>query len=154
MTGNGRTQVRAASLLNAQGTINSLGSLDMQFSDRLDNGQGRIFSALSQTLRGRPSPTRRVGWAARSWRAISDGFDNTEGSVQSQQEAQLAADWLDNAKGVMQSAQNLALRIKQDIDNRSGKVSAQEQLSVQGPLTVSTLAPSITPAASGWRARG
>lgn len=89
-----------------------------------------------------------------SWRAISDGFDNTEGSVQSQQEAQLAADWLDNAKGVMQSAQNLALRIKQDIDNRSGKVSAQEQLSVQGPLTVSTLAPSITPAASGWRARG
>ncbi|MGQ6338033.1 hypothetical protein ACUNEH_26665 [Serratia sp. IR-2025] len=52
MTGNGRTQVRAASLLNAQGTINSLGSLDMQFSDRLDNGQGRIFSALSQTLRG------------------------------------------------------------------------------------------------------
>ncbi|MGQ6073495.1 hemagglutinin repeat-containing protein, partial [Serratia sp. IR-2025] len=133
LTGNGRTQVRAASLLNAQGTINSLGSLDMQFSDRLDNGQGRIFSALSQTLRGQ-TISNAQGWMGSqgSWRAISDGFDNTEGSVQSQQEAQLAADWLDNAKGVMQSAQNLALRIKQDIDNRSGKVSAQEQLSVQG----------------------
>ncbi|WP_163277023.1 hypothetical protein, partial [Klebsiella aerogenes] len=39
---------------------------------------------------------------------------------------------LDNARGVMQSAQNLALRIKQDIDNHSGKVSAQGQLTVQG----------------------
>lgn len=67
-----------------------------------------------------------------SWRAISSGFDNTQGSVQSQQDAQLAADWLNNTKGVLQSAQNTALRIKQDIDNRSGKVSAQGQLTVQG----------------------
>lgn len=133
MTGNGRTQVRAASLLNAQGAINALGSLDMQFSDRLDNGQGRIFSALSQTLRGQ-AISNAQGWMGSqgSWRAISSGFDNTQGSVQSQQDAQLAADWLNNTKGVLQSAQNLALRIKQDIDNRSGKVSAQGQLTVQG----------------------
>ena len=110
-----------------------LGQLDMQFSDRLDNGQGRIFSALSQTRSGgRPSPTRRVDGQPRGWRAISSGFDNTQGSVQSQQDAQLAADWLNNTKGVLQSAQNTALRIKQDIDNRSGKVSAQGQLTAQG----------------------
>ncbi|MEL5296033.1 hemagglutinin repeat-containing protein [Serratia nevei] len=132
-TGNGRTEARAASLLNAHGAINALGGLDMQFTERLDNGQGRIFSALSQTLRGQ-TISNAQGWMGSqgSWRAISGGFDNTEGSVQSRQEAQLAADWLDNAKGVMQSAQNLALRIKQDIDNRNGKVSAQGQLAVTG----------------------
>ncbi|BEM43502.1 16S rRNA endonuclease CdiA [Serratia marcescens] len=133
LTGNGRTQVRAASLLNAQGTINALGSLDMQFTDKLDNGQGRIFSQSSQMLQAQDIVNAQ-GWMGSqgSWRARSGGFDNTKGSVQSQQEAQLTADWLDNARGVMQSAQNLALRIKQDIDNRNGKVSAQGQLAVAG----------------------
>ncbi|GAA2307186.1 hemagglutinin repeat-containing protein [Glycomyces scopariae] len=133
LTGNGRTQVRAASLLNAQGAINALGSLDMQFTDKLDNGQGRIFSQSSQMLQAQDIVNAQ-GWMGSqgSWRARSGGFDNTKGSVQSQQEAQLTADWLDNARGVMQSAQNLALRIKQDIDNRNGKVSAQGQLAVAG----------------------
>ncbi|NLU16947.1 MAG: filamentous hemagglutinin N-terminal domain-containing protein [Serratia liquefaciens] len=133
LTGNGRTQVRAASLLNAQGAINALGSLDMQFTGKLDNGQGRIFSQSAQMLQAQDIVNAQ-GWMGSqgSWRARSGGFDNTKGSVQSQQEAQLAADWLDNARGVMQSAQNLALRIKQDIDNRNGKVSAQGQLAVAG----------------------
>lgn len=133
LTGNGRTQVRAASLLNAQGAINALGSLDMQFTGKLDNGQGRIFSQSPQMLQAQDIVNAQ-GWMGSqgSWRARSGGFDNTKGSVQSQQEAQLAADWLDNARGVMQSAQNLALRIKQDIDNRNGKVSAQGQLAVAG----------------------
>ncbi|WP_164141567.1 hemagglutinin repeat-containing protein [Serratia marcescens] len=133
LTGNGRTQVRAASLLNAQGAINALDSLDMQFTGKLDNGQGRIFSQSSQMLQAQDIFNAQ-GWMGSQggWRAISGGFDNTEGSIQSLQAAQLTADWLDNAQGVMQSAQNLALRIKQDIDNRSGKVSAQGQLTVQG----------------------
>ncbi|WP_440482556.1 hemagglutinin repeat-containing protein [Serratia marcescens] len=133
LTGNGRTQVRAASLLNAQGAINALGSLDMQFTGKLDNRQGRVFSQLSQVLQAQDIVNTQ-GWMGSlgSWRAISGGFDNTQGSVQSRQETQLTADWLDNARGVMQSAQNLALRIKQDIGNRSGKVSAQGQLTVQG----------------------
>ncbi|WP_432525138.1 hemagglutinin repeat-containing protein [Serratia sp. BFP-2025] len=133
LTGNGRTQVRAASLLNAQGAINALGSLDMQFTGKLDNGQGRIFSQSSQMLQAQDIVNAQ-GWMGSqgSWRARSGGFDNTKGSVQSQQEAQFTADWLDNARGVMQSAQNLALRIKQDIDNRNGKVSAQGQLAVAG----------------------
>ncbi|HFZ1424158.1 hemagglutinin repeat-containing protein [Serratia sp. 21NM0010] len=133
LTGNGRTQVRAASLLNAQGAINALDSLDMQFTGKLDNRQGRVFSQSSQVLQAQDIVNTQ-GWMGSlgSWRAISGGFDNTQGSVQSRQETQLTADWLDNARGVMQSAQNLALRIKQDIDNRSGKVSAQGQLTVQG----------------------
>ncbi len=133
LTGNGRTQVRAASLLNALGAINALGSLDMQFTGKLDNGQGRIFSQSSQMLQAQDIVNAQ-GWMGSqgSWRARSGGFDNTKGSVQSQQEAQFTADWLDNARGVMQSAQNLALRIKQDIDNRNGKVSAQGQLAVAG----------------------
>ncbi|MBN5370002.1 hemagglutinin repeat-containing protein [Serratia marcescens] len=133
LTGNGRTQVRAASLLNAQGAINALGSLDMQFTGKLDNGQGRIFSQSSQMLQAQDIVNAQ-GWMGSqgSWRTRSGGFDNTNGSVQSQREAQLAADWLDNARGVMQSAQNLALRIKQDIDNRNGKVSVQGQLAVAG----------------------
>ncbi|WP_253718559.1 hemagglutinin repeat-containing protein [Serratia marcescens] len=132
-TGNGRTEVRAASLRNAQGAINALGSLDMQFTGKLDNGQGRIFSQSSQMLQAQDIFNAR-GWMGSQggWQANSGGFDNTEGSVQSLQAAQLAADWLGNAKGVLQSAHDLALRIKQDIDNRNGKVSAQGQLAVAG----------------------
>ncbi|WP_437615214.1 hemagglutinin repeat-containing protein [Erwinia sp. V71] len=132
-TGNGRTGVRAASLRNAQGAINALGSLDMQFTGRLDNGQGRVFSQSSQMLQAQEIVNAQ-GWMGSQggWQAISGGFDNTEGSVQSLQAAQLAADWLGNTKGGLQSAHDLALRIKQDIDNRNGKVSAQGQLAVTG----------------------
>ncbi|HGM7840050.1 TPA: hemagglutinin repeat-containing protein [Serratia marcescens] len=133
VTGKGRTGVRAASLLNAQGTINALGSLDMQFTGKLDNGQGRIFSQSSQVLQAQDIFNTQ-GWMGSQggWQAISGSFDNTEGSVQSLQAVQLAADWLGNTKGVLQSAHDLALRIKQDIDNRNGKVSAQGQLAVTG----------------------
>ncbi|MGI0464744.1 hemagglutinin repeat-containing protein [Serratia marcescens] len=132
-TGNGRTEVRAASLRNALGAINALGSLDMQFTGKLDNGQGRIFSQSSQMLQAQDIFNAR-GWMGSQggWQANSGGFDNTEGSVQSLQAAQLAADRLGNAKGVLQSAHDLALRIKQNIDNRNGKVSAQGQLAVAG----------------------
>ncbi|CAI1642369.1 Filamentous hemagglutinin [Serratia grimesii] len=133
LTGNGRTQVRAANLLNGQGAINALDSLDMQFTGKLDNGQGRIFSKLYQALTAQDISNVQ-GWMGSqgSWQAISSGFDNTDGSVQSQQDAQLAADWLNNANGVLQSAQSLVLRVAQDIDNRAGKVSAQGQLAVLG----------------------
>ncbi len=133
LTGNGRTRVRAANLLNAQGTINALDSLDMQFTGKLDNGKGRIFSQSSQMLQAQDMVNAQ-GWMGSqgSWQAVSGGFDNAEGSVQSQQNAQLAAGWLGNAKGVLQSASDLVLRIKQDIDNSNGKVSAQGKLVVQG----------------------
>lgn len=133
LTGKGRTEVRAASLLNAQGAINALGSLDMQFTGKLDNGQGRIFSQSSQVLEAKDILNAQ-GWMGSqgSWQAISGGFDNTEGSVQSLQAAQLAADWLNNARGVLQSASDLVLRVVQDIDNRAGKVSAQGRLAVTG----------------------
>ncbi|HEJ7227764.1 TPA: hemagglutinin repeat-containing protein [Serratia marcescens] len=133
LTGNGRTQVRAASLLNAQGAINALDSLNMQFTGKLDNRQGRVFSQSSQVLQAQDIVNTQ-GWMGSQggWQAISGGFDNTEGSVQSLQGAQLAANRLGNAKGVLQSAHDLALRIKQDIDNRNGKVSAQGQLAVTG----------------------
>ncbi len=132
-TGKGRTEVRAVSLLNTLGAINALDSLDMQFTGKLNNGQGRIFSQSSQVLQAQDIFNTQ-GWMGSqgSWQAISGSFDNTEGSVQSLQAVQLAADWLGNAKGVLQSAHDLALRIKQDIDNRNGKVSAQGQLAVTG----------------------
>ncbi|BEO60055.1 hypothetical protein SMQE30_04780 [Serratia marcescens] len=132
-TGNGRTEVRAASLRNAQGAINALGSLDMQFTGKLDNSRGRIFSQSSQMLQAQEIVNAQ-GWMGSQggWQAFSGGFDNTEGSVQSLQAAQLAADWLGNAKGVVQSAADLVLRVAQDIDNRNGKASAQGQLAVTG----------------------
>ncbi|MEW7000964.1 hypothetical protein M5585_15230 [Serratia ureilytica] len=64
MTGNGRTQVRAASLLNAQGAINALDSLDMQFTGKLDNRQGEFSVNRLRCCRHRISSTRRAGWAA------------------------------------------------------------------------------------------
>ncbi|SFO40504.1 filamentous hemagglutinin [Candidatus Pantoea varia] len=133
LTGNGRTQASAANLLNAQGAINALDTLDMQFTGRLDNSNGRIFSRLSQTLQAQEMGNAQ-GWmgSQASWTATSAGFDNTAGSVQSQQQAELSANWLSNVSGVLQSAAGLALRVAQDINNLAGKISAQQQLTVQG----------------------
>ncbi|MDP8799112.1 hemagglutinin repeat-containing protein [Serratia marcescens] len=132
-TGNGRAEVRAAGLNNAQGAINALGSLDMQFTGALDNRRGRIFSTLSQALTAQDMYNAE-GWMGSQggWHAVSGGFDNAQGSVQSQQDAQLSAGWLNNAKGGLQSAADLVLRVAQDVDNRGGKVSAQGQLAVMG----------------------
>ncbi|WHU84196.1 hemagglutinin repeat-containing protein [Pantoea agglomerans pv. betae] len=133
LTGNGRTQASAANLLNAQGAINALDTLDMQVAGGLDNSNGRIFSRLSQTLQAQEMSNTQ-GWMGSqgSWTATTAGFDNTAGSVQSQQQAELSANWLSNASGVLQSAAGMALRIAQDINNLAGKVSAQQQLTVQG----------------------
>ncbi|UUW16200.1 hemagglutinin repeat-containing protein [Serratia ureilytica] len=132
-TGNGRTEVRAAGLNNAQGAINALGSLDMQFTGALDNRRGRIFSTLSQALTAQDMYNAE-GWMGSlgGWHAVSGGFDNAQGSVQSQLDAQLSAGWLNNAKGGLQSAADLVLRVAQDVDNRGGKVSAQGALAVMG----------------------
>jgi len=133
LTGNGRTQASAVNLFNAQGAINALDTLDMQFTGRLDNSNGRIFSRLSQTLQAQEIGNAQ-GWMGSqgSWTATSTGFDNTAGSVQSQQQAELSASWLSNASGVLQSAAGMALRVTQAINNLAGKVSAQQQLTVQG----------------------
>ena len=133
LTGNGSTQASAANLLNAGGAINALDALDMQFAGRLDNSNGRIFSRLSQTLQAQEIGNAQ-GWIGSqgNWTAAAAGFDNTAGSVQSQQQAQLSAIWLSNASGVLQSAAGLVLRVAQDINNLAGKVSAQQQLTVQG----------------------
>ncbi|BEO61579.1 hemagglutinin-like protein [Serratia marcescens] len=132
-TGNGRTEVRAAGLNNAQGAINALGSLDMQFTGALDNRRGRIFSTLSQVLTAQDM-FNAEGWMGSQggWHAVSGGFDNAQGSVQNQQDAQLSAGWLNNAKGGLQSAADLVLRVAQDVDNRGGKVLAQGALAVMG----------------------
>jgi len=150
LTGSGSSWVRAANLLNAQGAINALDSLDMQFSGKLDNGQGRIFSQLSQTLNAQDI-VNVGGWMGSqgSWHAVSGSFDNAQGSVQSQQDAQLAANWLGNAQGALQSAADLVLHVAQDIDNHGGKVSAQGVLAVQGS-TADAHAGAINNAGGQW----
>lgn len=133
LTGSGNTVVRAAALNNAQGEINALASLDMQLSGLLDNGSGRIFSRRSQVLQARDIFNIQ-GWMGSQggWRAVSGTFDNYQGSVQSQQDATLTATSLNNELGTLQSAAGLGLQIARDIVNRTGKISAGGQLSVQG----------------------
>lgn len=133
LTSNGSTQASAANLLNAGGAINALDALNMQFTGRLDNSNGRIFSRLSQTLQAQEigNAQGRMGSQGR-WTATTAGFDNTAGSVQSQLQAELSANWLSNASGVLQSAAGLVLRVAQNINNLAGKVSAQQLLTVQG----------------------
>ncbi|MBJ2065020.1 hemagglutinin repeat-containing protein [Serratia odorifera] len=154
LTANGSTWVRAANLLNAQGAINALDRLEMQFSGKLDNGNGRIFSLLSQTLTAQEIINAQ-GWMGSqgSWHAVSGGFDNAQGSVQSQQDGLLTAHWLGNAKGILQSAADLVLRVAQDIDNQDGKVSAQGKMTVQG-ADEATLAGKINNAGGQWLAGG
>ncbi|WP_304163656.1 hemagglutinin repeat-containing protein, partial [Lonsdalea britannica] len=133
LTTQGPAVVRAANLYNAQGAVNALGSLDMQLTETLDNGSGRIFSQSSQTLAAQ-NILNDQGWMGSQgeWRANADRFDNTQGSVQTQQNAQLTAAELTNHQGTLQSASDMALRVAGDIDNRAGKVSAQNQLNVRG----------------------
>ncbi|OSN08202.1 filamentous hemagglutinin, partial [Lonsdalea iberica] len=133
LTSQGPAVLRAANLYNAQGTVNALGSLDMQLTETLDNGSGRIFSRSSQTLAAQDILNDQ-GWMGSQgeWRADAGRFDNTKGSVQSQQGAQLTADALTNVEGGLQSADDMTLRVAGDIDNRAGKISAQHQLNVRG----------------------
>ncbi|CAE1140998.1 hemagglutinin repeat-containing protein [Serratia sp. Tan611] len=133
LLGGGMTRVRADSLLNAGGAVQSLDALDMQFTRQLDNGNGKIFSQLSQTLRAEDLLNHQ-GWMGSQggWSAVARRFDNRGGSVQSQQNAQLASAGLDNQGGSIQSAGALALHIGQDVDNRGGKLSAQGQLALRG----------------------
>ncbi|MDT3252731.1 hemagglutinin repeat-containing protein [Serratia sp. root2] len=152
LTGNGNTLVRAAELHNARGVVNALGSLDMAFTGALDNAGGRVFSKLSQVLQAQDIFNMQ-GWMGSQggWSAVSGGFDNGEGSVQSQQDAVLAANWLNNAKGVLQAGAGLALRVANDIENRAGKVSAQGQLDVRGAASGSR-AGNINNAGGQWLA--
>ena len=133
LTGGGQTLLRAGSLTNAGGKINSLGSLEMQFSGQLDNSNGRIFSQLSQKLTA-GNIANEQGWIGSQgeWRATTGHFANTLGSVQSEQSAWLNATALNNQQGLVQSAAALTMRVTQGIDNRAGKISAQTQLDARG----------------------
>ncbi|ANS44140.1 hemagglutinin repeat-containing protein [Serratia inhibens] len=136
LTGGGRTLVRAGSLLNAQGNIQTLDSLDMQFTGALDNANGRVFSRLSQSLQAKDIFNVQ-GWMGSqgSWVAVGSHFDNHEGSVQSQQDATLTANTLDNLKGSLTVGASLVLSGLKAIDNRAGKIGAQGRLDVQGSAT-------------------
>ncbi|WP_275623640.1 hemagglutinin repeat-containing protein [Pantoea ananatis] len=133
ITGGGQTVLRAGSLTNAGGKINSLGGLEMQFSGQLDNSNGRIFSQLSQKLTA-GNIANKQGWMGSQgeWRATTGHFANTLGSVQSEQSAWLNAAALNNQQGLLQAAAALTMRVTQGIDNRAGKISAQTQLDARG----------------------
>ncbi|WP_019106609.1 hemagglutinin repeat-containing protein [Pantoea ananatis] len=133
ITGGGQTVLRAGSLTNAGGKINSLGGLEMQFSGQLDNSNGRIFSQLSQKLTA-GNIANEQGWMGSQgeWRATTGHFANTLGSVQSEQSAWLNAAALNNQQGLLQAAAALTMRVTQGIDNRAGKISAQTQLDARG----------------------
>nr|WP_275269312.1 filamentous hemagglutinin N-terminal domain-containing protein [Pantoea ananatis] len=133
ITGGGQTVLRAGSLTNAGGKINSLGGLEMQFSGQLDNSNGRIFSQLSQKLTA-GNIANEQGWMGSQgeWRATTGHFANTLGSVQSEQSAWLNTAALNNQQGLLQAAAALTMRVTQGIDNRAGKISAQTQLDARG----------------------
>lgn len=133
LTANGATQIRADSLLNGQGTLQSLDSLDMQFTRALDNSGGRIFSRLTQTLSA-GDIFNTQGWMGTqgSWSADGGQFVNRGGSVQSQQGATLTAATLDNQKGTLISGADWMMKVSQNIDNSAGKISALGQLSLRG----------------------
>ncbi|WP_048697872.1 filamentous hemagglutinin N-terminal domain-containing protein [Erwinia piriflorinigrans] len=133
LTGNGRTVVHAADLHNAQGVVNTLDSLEMDFTAGLDNGSGRIFSKRSQRLHAPHifNMQGRIG-SQGGWDAVSDDINNREGRIQSLEDAAITATVLDNANGVVQSAGGLDLHIVSDTDNRSGKLSATGPLNLKG----------------------
>ncbi|MCG2596946.1 MAG: hemagglutinin repeat-containing protein [Achromobacter sp.] len=117
-----------------QGSILSLGRLDLRFASLLDNGGGRLFSRGAQQLRAQG--IRNVqGWMGSQgdWSAAATGnIDNGQGTIQSQGVSALAATTLNNANGVLQSASDLTLRLAQDIDNRAGDISAAGRLDLRG----------------------
>ncbi|WP_099139523.1 hemagglutinin repeat-containing protein, partial [Xenorhabdus mauleonii] len=130
---NGHTKISALELLNSQGEIQVLNSLDMQFTQALNNNKGHIFSKLAQSLRAK-NILNSQGWigSQSSWSASGEQFDNSKGSVLSLHDATLTVSTLDNQKGTLQSAKALKLSVTQDIDNQAGKISAQGRLDVHG----------------------
>ncbi|MDR3434302.1 MAG: filamentous hemagglutinin N-terminal domain-containing protein, partial [Rouxiella aceris] len=133
ITGSGISTFHAGNFYNAQGSVNALDSLDMQLTSTLDNGFGRIFSQGSQTLLAQ-NIANNQGWMGSQgkWWATTSRFDNAQGTVQTNQDAQLSATSLNNHQGMLQSAADLSLQVAQDIDNSTGKVSATNKLVVSG----------------------
>ncbi|ALX95979.1 hypothetical protein AV650_21630 [Serratia fonticola] len=129
----GSSTLRALSLLNAQGEIQALDSLDMQFTRTLDNRNGNIISQRAQRLQAE-NIFNTQGWIGSlgTLTAVSQGFDNQQGEVVSQQDADLTVTTWNNQYGTLQSAANLVLRTAQDITNQGGKISAQASLWLQG----------------------
>ncbi|MFP3802705.1 hypothetical protein, partial [Paraburkholderia sp. SIMBA_027] len=87
-----QTAVRAGQLRNAQGSIQSLASLDLWFAGALDNGDGRIFSRESQRLHAQDILNTQ-GWMGSQgeWSAVGGAFSNRDGSIQTLGDAALAA---------------------------------------------------------------
>lgn len=155
LTGNGRTQVRAASLLNAQGAINALDSLNMQFTGKLDNRQGRVFSQSSQVLQAQDIVNTQ-GWMGSQggWQAISGGFDNTEGSVQSLQEHNLRRTGWATLKVYCSRHTTWRCASSRISIIATARFRRRGSLLLRVPKTANTPAASITLAVSGWPARG
>ncbi|VXD01103.1 conserved hypothetical protein [Enterobacterales bacterium 8AC] len=128
----GSSLLRALSLINTQGEIQALDSLDMQLTRALDNRSGNIISQRAQRLQAE-NILNSQGWIGSlgTLTAISQGFDNQQGEVVSQQDADLTVTTWNNQYGTLQSAANLVLRTAQDLANQGGKISAQARLWLQ-----------------------
>lgn len=118
----GSSLLRALSLINTQGEIQALDSLDMQFTRALDNRSGHIISQRAQRLQAE-NILNSQGWIGSlgTLTAISQGFDNQQGEVVSQQDTDLTVTTWNNQYGTLQSAANLVLRTAQDIANQGGE---------------------------------
>ncbi len=111
-------------LLTPQGTLSNIsggriasyGKLRWEGVE-LDNRSGNMFA---------PKDMRLHGVTVRN----SDG-----GTMQTDREFELRADWVDNRNGTMSSsARSVGVEGRQQIDNRSGVIDAAEWFEVQSPM--------------------
>ena len=141
---NGDVQIRAASLANAKGTLQSKGALTLTTSGDIDNQSGRIIAdAGDLTLdagnldsRGGVLASLKAAFSARLTGALKNGYDlnnNRQGGViQAQRVNLVAPGGLDNYGGRISAQSGDAVITTGNFDNRNGGLYAKGKINVTG----------------------
>ncbi|RBC01515.1 filamentous hemagglutinin N-terminal domain-containing protein [Pseudomonas sp. MWU12-2115] len=141
---NGDVQIRAASLANAKGTLQSKGALTLTTSGDIDNQSGRIIAdAGDLTLdagnldsRGGVLASLKAAFSARLTGLLKNGYDlnnNRQGGViQAQRVNLVAPGGLDNYGGRISAQSGDAVITTGNFDNRNGGLYAKGKINVTG----------------------
>ncbi|MCU1748660.1 DUF637 domain-containing protein, partial [Pseudomonas sp. 6D_7.1_Bac1] len=141
---NGDLQLSAASLANAKGTVQSLGSSTLTVSGDIDNQSGRLLaqsgdltvSAANLDNRGGTLASVKGALEARIVGVLKNGYDlsnNRQGGIVQAQRLNLSA-WggIDNYGGRIAAQTGDAIVSTGNFDNRNGGLYAKGRVSVTG----------------------
>ncbi|MEW7000963.1 hypothetical protein M5585_15225 [Serratia ureilytica] len=104
-------------------------------AQRLDNAQGKVVARQDANLAAKQGLSNAAGWleGGSTLAVNTDGdWDNQGGTAQGGRQVTANVQSLDNTGGRLQSGGGLTLDATGNILNRSGKLTAQQALAVNG----------------------